>query len=282
MKALRSIALCFVFAVSVSLFPIGTDTDYTVSTDWESGMIRIDVEKSVPKGMSLTPKLRYDLETRAELAMPEIFMAAIGSINVTSLATVAESVSSRKVNLELFKTLSSAGTKTPGFITEDFGKISVTFAYPFHGENGLVRCFVFHTNPIQIRREPGIADTGKFTGLVIYAKGFYPLYAKQTSGRLAKALFPAIYDDEMNLVLSREMCDPASLAKWGMALYTSSPDEKKFSERIGVAPLRTMASALFGTRNTDIVIPSEDAEKLCATAESRRILSEGRILIIAE
>jgi hypothetical protein len=226
--------------------------------------------------------VRYDLETQTGLSMPEIFIAASASINVDSLRTVGESVSARKVLLDKFKSLSESGIKTPGYITPDFKSVKVAFIYPFFGDGGLVSCFVTHETPIRIRRTIGIADTGKYTGIVIYAKGFIPLFAKESSGRLAKALFPAIYDTDMNLVLSREMCEPASLLKWGMALYASSTDEKQFTQRIGVAPLRTMASAIFGTRNTDLVIPVEDAQKICATADSRKLLAEGRILIITD
>jgi hypothetical protein len=281
-KTPRTLALIVAILAAAPLIAIESGTRYESTVDWRNGNIRIDVEQDAGSLAGATPKMRFELEKRIEQMMPGAFFDALTRINLDSLSTVAEAVSERNVRLDALRSLSESGEMVSSFITLDFKRIRLRFEYPLFGERGLVSCFVFHKVPVPVEHALGVTDAGRFTGLVVYAKGTYELYAKKTEGKPERALFPALYDDEMNLLVSKEMCEPAFLEKWGLVLYTDSTDEKQFTERIGVAPLRTIAVALFGKHNADILIPGEDAMKLLASSESRKILSEGRILVITD
>jgi hypothetical protein len=117
---------------------------------------------------------------------------------------------------------------------------------------------------------------------VIYAKGELPLHGTSEMVELRPCLYPEIYDSNMRLVLERLMVNPEAIERWGVAAYTDEVDESPFFERVGPSPLRIMADGAFGSMPTDIKIAADHADRILASENNRRLLTEGRILIIIE
>jgi hypothetical protein len=137
-----------------------------------------------------------------------------------------------------------------------------------------------HRKPFPVPRILGFVPTRNYSGIVIFAQGEYEQFGKLELGSLMPALFPKIYDEEMNLVLEKSMCDPDTLREWGMIAYSDDLDLKRYSYRVGSFPLTLMAKAIFGTNSTDIIIPSEAAAEILSLEENRRLLSQAKIVII--
>jgi hypothetical protein len=272
----------FLILLSLSLYGENTALSYSHVMDWQTGIISIDVMGISEISRRMSPETKFKFETDLEIKMPSIFLDCIKNVYVDSYSTVDESILRQKIDYEKFKSLSGAGSRLYASLSDDYSKIRVHYEYPILGESSLVSCFIFHTRPVPMRSVLGFSASGRFSGLLIYAKGEYNLYAKETKGKINRALFPAIYDEEMNLVLDKSMCDPVYLKKWGMAAYTDSLDEKNMASRIGVAPLRALTAALFGKYNTDLILPTEDIQKLLASGENRKILKECRIVIVTD
>jgi hypothetical protein len=146
----------------------------------------------------------------------------------------------------------------------------------------LASLFLSHQEGYEPPRVLEWVPTIRFTGLVIYAKGEYPVHGEGRMDRLQPALFPRLYDERTNLILEKEMMEPAAVLAHGLLAYTDGLDESPFRRRIGANPLRTVAAGLFGDYRTDILIPSDAARKLLVLPENRRILTEGRILVICD
>ena len=124
--------------------------------------------------------------------------------------------------------------------------------------------------------------TRNFSGLVIYAKGELPAHGKDAREAVRPAVFPKLYDEDMNLLLSVQMCDPAYLEKWGMAAYTDSEAGSAFLERIGAVPLRTVARGVFGINSTDLLLPSDAVQRLLVREANQTMLRQGRVLIVID
>jgi hypothetical protein len=165
-------------------------------------------------------------------------------------------------------------------MSEDLSAARLAWTFPLFGPQGVASLFVTYEVPSPLPRALGDVAAGRYTGVVIYAAE--PLASYGTSGqRLPQpALFPRIFDEGMSLVLDKEMCDPASLRRWGMVAYTSDPADPGPAERIGPNPLRILARGVFGRNDTDLLIPRESARRLLASDENRRLLLEGRILVV--
>jgi hypothetical protein len=166
----------------------------------------------------------------------------------------------------------------------DLHAVVVVYRFPLFGEQGLAASFVQHERAFPVPRLLGFAPARSFTGLVILARASSRATARPARAN-RPALLPRLYDEDLNPVLSAEMCDPQALRKWGVAAYAYSGEEaalQAFQDRIGTTPLRTMARGVFGRNATDILLSTEVARQLLTRQHNRDLLREGKILILID
>jgi hypothetical protein len=248
----------------------------------EPGLL-LEVERAVSAEERLSPGARFQVENRIEEALPALYIEAVEGILVDSYETVGQRLQASDA---LFRSLSElavrGGRKISASFSEDMHQVLVQYRFPFYGPDGLIAPFIQHERPFPIPRILGFTPSRTFTGLVIYAQGELPSHGKPWRERANPALLPRLFDEDMNPVLSPEMCDPKFLLRWGVAAYAFSDDETLFRERIGDLPLRTMARGVFGRNATDLLLPREAARQLLSREGNRQLLREGRILIILD
>lgn len=121
-----------------------------------------------------------------------------------------------------------------------------------------------------------------YSGLIIYAKGLLPLHGLTEKGHLEPAIFPKIYDENLNLILSKDNVSSDFLKKWGVVQYEEKIKEFYNNERIGREAYAALALSLFGSNKTDVIIPNKAVEIFLSTQHNRRMLQEGRIMIVTD
>lgn len=261
-------------------FPLRGQTAWTAETDWEKAELRITVEASVPRSGANLPAADLAAEARVARELPGIFVEAAGPILVDSRHSIRD-LAQREPALgtELLQSAELGARDLPGY-SRDLRRIILRFTYPLR--KTLAPLFIRHKETRRTPVTPGWRPTKEFTGLVIYAKGKLPVHGERREDRLRPCLFPEIFDSRMEPVFLTPMGKPDYLTNWGSAAYTSSFDEGPWRDRIGKEPFRVIATGLFGIHPANPVIPREDAERFLAGPSARRILSEGRILIICD
>ena len=253
-----------------------------VEVDWQRGVLIVECSSGLDPQISNLSRARFLAEEQIQLQLPAIFLDSLFPVSLDSFYNVGEYVKENpKAALWLSKAAQVTG-KTFTHLSTDLREVVVRYDFPFFGESGVILPLLTHTSSFPMERYLGYVPTRDFPGLVIYAGGSYPSYGKEGQEKVKPALFFRIFDEQLNLVLEREMCDPRSLKKWGMAAYSYSLDETPFLPRIGPNPLRTMARGVFGKNGTDIIIPNKTARQLLAEENNHRLLREGRILIILD
>jgi hypothetical protein len=251
--------------------------------DWTHGALLLEVREKVEQTSYLTPATRFLDERHIDDALPYLCLESLREVPVDSWDRLADRL---EANPDLFRRLSdlAAGAiKESAAFSPDLHEVVVSYRLPFFGAGGLIAPFVEHERPSPMRRILGFAPTRTFTGLVILAQGEFPSYGKDLRERVQPALLPRLWDEDMNLVLSQEMCSGESLRKWGVAAYAYSADEATLranEERVGTLPLRTMARGVYGRNATDILLANEVARQLLSREQNREMLRQGRILII--
>ena len=93
-------------------------------------------------------------------------------------------------------------------------------------------------------------------------------------------LLPSLYDDEMNLIMDRKRIEQPALADMLPVAYAFRLDDPVIEARAGGDPLRIMASALFGSRRTDAVIPRVEALKILADPANRDLVRRGKLVFV--
>ncbi len=95
----------------------------------------------------------------------------------------------------------------------------------------------------------------------------------------------------MNLIFERNMVNPETVKRAGMVTYinadavfqdTPSGMDETLIRLVGNNPLRIIAQGVFGVHPTDPIINREDALIILSNEENRRLLREGRVIIVMD
>jgi len=248
--------------------------------DWKRGVLNLEVVVPID-ARQFTPRSRFDAEREIRRLLPGLFMSAVVDIPFDSYRTIGERI---KEDQALFQQLEANAldsvSKLYSRAREDLQEIQVQYRFPFYGEGGFVEPLITHSRPYPIERRLGFFPSRDFSGLIIYVGGELPAHGKEERQEVQPAVFPTLYDEDMNKVLSVEMCDPLFLKRWGMVAYADDESDPALLERIGATPLRTAARGVFGNNATDLLLPNEAVNRLLVREANREMLSQGKVLIV--
>ena len=254
--------------------------DFSHTLDWETGELRIEAEVRLADTDLILPAARQKAEELVEGGLLFAFNEAIAELTVDSLSTVGELTGEEPELIEGINRLSRSYTRTFSRISPDLTSFSLTYTYRLFPD--IISLFIKHETPYRPPRVLEYVPTSEFTGIVIYAKGNLPVHGERKNEILRPCLFPTLFDEEMKEIYEKGMVSPETLERRGMAAYTDTLDESPYYERIGESPLRILTRGIFGTNYTDLIIPAEAANRILYEPGNRRLLEEGRVLIVCD
>lgn len=248
-----------------------------VDISWEKGMVTFDVTAPY-SGKQVLPATRFRIEQKILQQSPKMIVAACRDIILDSWYTVEERV---KEDPDLFRALELLSTDLKhsfSRISEDQSSLTMRFELPLYPH--LAGLFFVHEKAREKDKPVGYVPTADFSGIVILAEGMLPERGTDNRVRLNPAVFPRILDDHLKPVADRDHIEPEYLSRWGVAGYARGFDLTHYEERIGSYPLRITAMEVFGKNRTDLVLSESDIRKILGSEHNRRLLREGRIVII--
>ncbi|MDR1626682.1 MAG: hypothetical protein LBT33_09085 [Spirochaetia bacterium] len=251
---------------------------WTRSIDWEKGEMTLTLSAALARTGPNRPAAAITAERRIDTNLSKVFAEALLPLRIDSSMTFVESIENGILSAAQILSLAQTGRKGIPRYSQDMQTIFVDYTYRLH--DSLAPYFVRHSRPAEIPRYLAWFPTREYTGIVIYAGKSLPVHGEDAQSPIAPCLFPEIFDEQTGPVLSIEMGDPAYLKRWGSAAYARSFDEAPWRERIGALPLRIIATGLYGKYPTDLKISQEDAALILSLPANRRLLAEGRVLII--
>lgn len=246
--------------------------------DWQNAQLTIRLSQtSADTGRNL-PAAGYATEELLNRQLPDYLGRALLPLQVDSLHTVGDLVDSDPRLYRQFSSLLPSVKEGFPIYSADLRTVTLSYTVPLCP--AIVSLFVTHARPVPLNRTLKWVPTNKFTGVVIYVAGKLPVHGTDQSADLQPCLFPAIYDENMRTVVDKVRMDPQYLKRWGAVAYTKGFNEKPYIDRIGLSPLRIVATGLFGESPTDMIISDQDANTLLSTENNRTLLAQGRILVI--
>lgn len=271
-----------VFSILLPVFVDAQDSAYEIDAviDWQTGVLSLSVAAEVPAATFNAPTAAYRVEQEIERDLPELLVQSLLQLPVDSRYRIQDRLRQNPELVQELGDLFRRGRKDFTRRSSDLRQILVSYSFQLFPD--IAGIFFSHRRAFPVDRLLHWVPTRPYTGIVIYAKGDLPLHGTNRSVPLQPCLYPEIYDESMRLILERLMVEPNAVDRWGMAAYTDELDEGPFLARIGRSPLRIMASGVFGSIPTDIKIPTDHADRILADENNRRLLTEGRILIIIE
>ena len=264
------------FLSLVSLYAGEPEITYS-ELSWEDCLLTFDITALLPD-RSVLPSSRFQTEQEIIDSAPALLAEVCGSIPIDSWYTVNEKILESPEIYRKLESLFPYLKKSFSVVSDNKKDLTVRYSlslFPY-----LAELFFIHQQPRKLPGSIGFESSEEFSGIVILAD--HPLPEKGTDNivLLTPCLFPRLYDENMTPLLDIESTDPEYLKKWGTAGYTSLYDLSVFEDRIGNYPLRISAQAVFGKNKTDLIISRKDARKILSLEENKKLLKEGRVIII--
>jgi hypothetical protein len=255
--------------------------------DWEKMAIEARVSLDLASAGIRLPTGRSQGEELIRAGYSELIRPRILSVPVDSSRTVADYV--RSGDFSLFQVedfVWKAQFRPPAHSTD---LSSLNAAYRLNLEE-LAAEFLNHNRPVEPPRIIAPPPAADYTGILIIAGDELPLHGTSRSALLLPCLFPKIWDTDMNLVYEKNMLEVSAgkalvlryARKENIFLPSPSGLSPEVSEVVGDRPLRIFARGGFGIRPTDPVIDRDDALLILSSENNRRLLREGRVVIVLD
>ncbi len=248
--------------------------------DWTLGTLQMSVRAPLNPRSRNAPAEPHYREQAIHRRLPALMEGVLSNIFFDSSRTIGDVLESRP---ELIGDLYEVGENVRASysrVAEDHSNIEVTYYLDLYP--GVIRTVHSPTDPRPLPRALGWHATDDFSGVVILASGLLPVRGEESISLLRPALLPEILDTTLNPVLTAEHIDPEVFTERGVVSYTTSLDPADWEEVVGSSPLRILARETFGINRTDIIINQRDAGRLLSTETNRKILSEGRVLVVID
>jgi len=246
---------------------------------WSAGELVLEASRALDPGTTSIVRAKSDAQAALESRISPQLAAALAPVTLDSSHTLGELAAEDPGFFESLHALARAARPEAVFLSSDLARLTVRWLFPLFGERGVTGHLVPERESA-MRRPLGYAASRAFTGLVIYAQGALPAVGTAATAVLRPALFPRIWDENMDLVLEKGQVRAADLRKWGMVGYLDRLDEDAIRQRAGTDPLRVAARGVFGRLPVDVVIPVEAARQLLTVPQNVEALRQGRVCIV--
>jgi hypothetical protein len=279
------------FAAALTLFlaagaVYGEPADITGSIRWDKLELSARVTLNLPSAGIRIPAGRNQGEEIIDEEYPDLIQPVVLSIPVDSSDTIRDLIDRGEFSLARADDIVRAARRVPPSLSPDLQTLSAGYTIDLRRISaGLVR----HSRPTDIIRTLNPAPAADYTGIIIIASRPLPVHGRRTAAAVLPCLFPKIWDTDMNLIYERNNLDPRTDRETAMVRYASEsgvflPTPSGLSPEIealaGARPLRILARGVFGVRPTDPVIDRDDARLIISSENNRRLLREGRVVVV--
>jgi len=282
MKKTAAVILGIFIAVGVSAEPkIGISG----SVEWDTMRISAAVSLDLASAGIKIPAGRTQGEALLSTGYLRLIRPGILELQVDSSSTVGDLVQRGEFSLMEAENLALRAKSVPPALSQDMRNISASYTLPI---SSVSSALLNQSPPSPIMRVLNPVSTAQYTGIVIIADEALPIHGMRSSAMPVPCLFPKIWDSEMNLVYERNMLEKRDITMVHYSvkenIFRNSPSglSPELQAVAGDRPLRIFARGVYGIKPTDLIIDRSDALLIISSPENRRLLSEGKVVIILD
>ena len=260
--------------------------DVSLSINWVRGELNSQVSfELVPAGIRL-PTGRFLAEDTLREAYPGLLRPYLLSLRVDSNSTMRNLMDRGELSLEELDSLCLESDKIPPNLSADLSRMTGRYTVFMEKISALL---TRHSRAVEPENPLIPIRAADYTGIIIIADAELPVHGRRDVALVEPCIFPKIWDSNMNLLYERNMFQPLPQTGNLMVHYATrerifrpSPSglEGELAAFLGPNPLRIIAREVFGINPTDPVIDRDDALKIISTENNRRLLREGRVLLV--
>lgn len=246
--------------------------------DWVARELVIRTTRPVETQGANAPVSVHLTQREADYSLPQLLNRAIRGVQRDTAETVGTATEDLPTVATKITRLIPSVQRTSLRRSSDLSELTVEYRLPLFP--AATELFGLHEVASPLPQNLQRVPSRDFTGILVYVADPLPVHGTNRVEHLQGALFPRIYDTEMNLVLEPAMMNPEYLQRWGPVAYSTDPETTAYEERIGDAPLRILARGIFGTTPTDLLISTTDAARVLGREANLDLLRQGRIVVV--
>lgn len=280
MSLKKRIAAVLSFSILISaVFANETTVEAVNSINWITREFKTNISLDTKKASLQMPSGKKTASNIIIQKMPPLTQPALLSVFEDSNKNLSDMVIEQKLTLDEVYDFIMSGYKTPDVFSQDIKYLKTTNSLNI---NDIGKLLVNHKRPYNPEKPIEYAASRAYSGIIIDARGAYPVHGEYVKSEVYPCLFPQIWDDQMNRVFEKNLVAPEVVSKEGLVKYHYSDDSQMYEDKVGSDPLYIKATQVYGRNRCDPVIKHKDALKILTIPENVKLLQEGKIVILLD
>jgi hypothetical protein len=252
------------------------------AVDWEKMEISLEVSLNLTQNGYQLPAGRTASEAELGRRYPVLARPVLEALPINSSATVGGYLEEGRLGSWFTDEAAATAVSVPPFLSADFRNIRSVYRLSLATVAALIPP---RQNPVLAVPPLNSVDSGAYTGIIVIADEELPVHGKRAAALPLPSLAPRLWDSGMGLLFDRSKTQSGIVPFHYMNagnIFSSRPGGLSPAAEavVGASPLRIIAREVFGEHPTDLVIAAEDAEKILSNEDNRRLLREGKLVII--
>ena len=271
------ISLSAVFAESAQQYD--TKIEAISSINWITKEFVTNISLDAKKADIQMPSGKKVASAYIKSQMLPLIQPPLLSLFENSENDLSEAVINEDLSLDQVYNFIMGGHKTPDVFSKDLNYLKTTNTT---NVNDIGKLLVRHNYAYNPQKPIDYVPSRVFTGIIIDARGAYPVHGEYVKSEVYACFFPEIWDDQMNSIYEKNIVNPVTVTTKGLVGYHYSDDISNYEDRVGADPLYIKASEVYGRNRTDPIIKRRDALKILTVPENIKLLQEGRVVILLD
>ncbi len=265
-----------IFAQNTSFDDALTSTSYL---NWKDGAFISNISLDVNAANIVLPSGRNIATNRMEQKLPLLVKNPLLMVTINSSTQVGDAVLWDLLAISTLTDVIDSGHKTPTVFSRSGDALTSNHTIRLQDLAGML---IMHDEPYSPNIPIDRISSREYTGIIIDARGQLPVQGEFTHENAKPALFPRVWDENMNLLYELNMVEPQVVRDSGLVTYSSLTADQSFSQRVGSDPLRITARGVFGIHRTDPIISKNDALRILSIPENVELLKQGKVIILLD
>ncbi len=249
------------------------------SIDWTKRTFTSSITLDMQKANLELPTARNSSESLILLKTPFLLKNPLLSLYVDSANYLGDTILEETITLEQITEIIENAKKTPTTFSQDGKNANLQNEINL---NRLSEILVRHRYPYTPEEPIETVASKEFTGIIIDARGSFPVHGEFVKSQVYPAFFPTIWDENMQIFYEKNMVKSEIVKKINLVDYNYKDDFELYEDRIGQNPLYIKTYRVYGRNRTDPIIRKKDALKILTVEKNRNLLTEGKVVILLD
>jgi len=256
-----------------------TSVEAISSINWITREFKTNIKLDTKKANIQMPSGKKSASTYISAKMPPLIQPPLLSLFEDSENALANCVIQEELTIDKIHMIIMGGYKTPDVFSKDMKYLDTTNTINI---TQISRQLVHHNYPYNPDKPIETVPSRKFSGIVIDARGAYPVHGEYVKSHVYACMFPRIWDDQMNIIYEKNVVEPKIATEKGLVGFHYSDDISFYEDRVGADPLYIRAEEVYGRNRMDPVIKRRDALKILSEPENIKLIQNGKVVILLD